>query len=558
VITLINKISLKNFKAFENAEIEIKPITILVGPNNGGKTSVIQSILLIQQTLRGSGNEVLNINGPLVNLGDFKGLVNQKSKEKEMGFKFDFDDDNRTYIDFTIAMEKDTILFVKNFSCDTGVFEYFLDDMNIEKDLYRPQKFKINPNIFEKYPIVEPIFYRDTFFLKFRSIGELPDLLKKLYYKPWLKKEKHSPIFAIRSPGGVRIKFRNLFGKIIDFFKKIYHKYIGRVKTDKEIDELLRTDEEIEGFPRTDEGIEEPSRTDEGIGELSEVYRDLLKFSYDLPRISNDFYEQKIKTEFNNINYIGPIREKAHRFYEIGLFDYVGSMGEHAVQMIEADPDLEDKAQKFLRELEIADALQVSKMRSQNNFEFKLKTKIAEGVNLTALGCGTSQILPIIVQCLYSKENFEKPQKTLKYLKKEYTGEDGMSSKSKFFKVESMTIIEQPEVHLHPKAQADLAELFIKIAKDKTRFLIESHSDYFVERIRMGIMRGDITKDDVAIYYIEQNEKKRCSTVTKIEINKMGQYSNLPDGYLTNIGLKEIKDQTDLMLKKLLKETSTK
>ena len=108
---MIDKIRLKNYKAFKDAEIEIKPITILVGPNNGGKSSFIQSILLIQQTLMGSGKEVLSLNGPLLNLGDFESIVNQNAKEKEMGFKFVFDDG--TYIDFTIAREKDTKLFVK-------------------------------------------------------------------------------------------------------------------------------------------------------------------------------------------------------------------------------------------------------------------------------------------------------------------------------------------------------------------------------------------------------------------------------------------------------------
>ena len=168
MISLINKISLKNFKAFKDAEIEIKPITILVGPNNGGKSSFIQSILLIQQTLKGSGKELLSLNEPL-NLGDFKRVVNQKAKGKEMGFKFDFDD--RTYINFTIAMGKDKKLFVKKFACKVGDFEYILDDMNIENQ-ERPKKVELYSTIFEKYPFhfssyFEPYFYGGTFFLKF-------------------------------------------------------------------------------------------------------------------------------------------------------------------------------------------------------------------------------------------------------------------------------------------------------------------------------------------------------------------------------------------------------
>lgn len=276
--------------------------------------------------------------------------------------------------------------------------------------------------------------------------------------------------------------------------------------------------------------------------ELNELYSRMTRYSSNLMRFSGDFYEQKIKTEFNNINYVGPIREKAQYYdFEIGSYDYVGSTGKHSVQMVAKNQGLAKETQTYLQNMEIADALQVSENEKLRRIEFKLNTKISEGVFLSELGCGTSQILPILIQSLYSKG-------------------------------ESMTIIEQPEVHLHPKAEAELAELFIHIATPKKRFLIETHSDYFVERIRMGIMRGKeermgiirgkeekkgISNEDVAIYYMEQDEKEKSSIVTKIEINEMGQYSKLPKGYLINIRLDEIKVLTNLTLNKL-KEASIK
>ena len=73
---MIKKILLENFKAFEHAEIEIKPITILVGPNNGGKTSLLQPINLIRQTLSGSSSEILKFKG-LIDLGDFDNVLFQ-------------------------------------------------------------------------------------------------------------------------------------------------------------------------------------------------------------------------------------------------------------------------------------------------------------------------------------------------------------------------------------------------------------------------------------------------------------------------------------------------
>ena len=104
---MLNKISLKNFKAFKEVEIELKPITILVGPNNSGKSSLIQSIILIQQTLMGSGNNVINTSGQ--KFGSFSELVNQKSDKKEVVFRLDFSD--KTCIEFGVV-EEDNYLFV--------------------------------------------------------------------------------------------------------------------------------------------------------------------------------------------------------------------------------------------------------------------------------------------------------------------------------------------------------------------------------------------------------------------------------------------------------------
>jgi predicted ATPase len=162
-----------------------------------------------------------------------------------------------------------------------------------------------------------------------------------------------------------------------------------------------------------------------------------------------------------------------------------------------------------------------STRKDQKSFELKLKTACSErGVNLKDVGCGTSQILPIIVQ-------------------------------SQMTQKESLIIIEQPEVHLHPKTQAELADFFSNIATDKNRFLIETHSDYLIERFRYHIANGDIQPEDLFIYYIEQDATSKSSKVTRIEINSKGQYLNMPQDYIANFRLKEMKNITSTILKNL-------
>ena len=115
---MIKKIILENFKAFQYAEIDIKPITILVGPNNGGKTSLLKSISLVQQTLIGSGADVLKLRGA-INFGDFDEILHQNHESEKMRFRFDFDDGK--YFDVKIKKDENKIS-VTDFSCDNGKF----------------------------------------------------------------------------------------------------------------------------------------------------------------------------------------------------------------------------------------------------------------------------------------------------------------------------------------------------------------------------------------------------------------------------------------------------
>lgn len=448
---MLSKISLKNFKAFKEAEIEIKPITILIGPNNSGKSSLLQSIILIQQTLE-SSNSVLNTAGK--KFGSFNELIYQNADNNEIDFRFDFTD--KTYIEFTITARNNKT-YVKNFLCEAGLYKYSLqnltvEDYNSDKNIVDNQqkcelKFNeenlISKNILGFKP--EPIFLREAFFFKIKSIGNFESLITK-------------------------------------FIKEI------------------------------EPGIK--------LGNIIRNLTSSLDFYNDTVQKSNDFY-QKTKRDFNNIKYVGPIREEADRSYEKGFYNYVGLTGEHAVQILANDLELKHEVGEYFENMDIARDLQVSDPKAEKNFQFLLKTKITDkGVNFADIGCGTSQILPIIVQSLITQND-------------------------------SIIIIEQPEVHLHPKVQADLADFFVKVSSKNKRFILETHSDYFIERIRYNIMNKDIKNENVAIYYIEQNEAKKCSTIESININSKGQYSNLPDDYITNFRLKETRKITKKLLENL-------
>jgi len=122
-------------------------------------------------------------------------------------------------------------------------------------------------------------------------------------------------------------------------------------------------------------------------------------------------------------------------------------------------------------------------------------------VNIVDVGQGMSQVLPLVVQCLTKTKDSN-----------------------------SISIIEQPELHLHPAAHGDLAELFARsIMFDGGCYILETHSENMILRIRRLIVEGILSKDDVVIYWID-DENRPGSQTREIKIDEDGNMSDWPKG----------------------------
>jgi hypothetical protein len=120
--------------------------------------------------------------------------------------------------------------------------------------------------------------------------------------------------------------------------------------------------------------------------------------------------------------------------------------------------------------------------------------------NLVDVGYGVSQALPILVDTLQR------------------------ASANEVF------LLQQPEVHLHPRAQAELGSFFARQARRKSNFVIETHSDHLVDRIRMEVRGGHLRPEDVSLLYFERHEK-HGATIHNLELAKDGSITNPPPGY---------------------------
>ncbi|MCL3781386.1 hypothetical protein EMN47_13430 [Prolixibacteraceae bacterium JC049] len=136
-------------------------------------------------------------------------------------------------------------------------------------------------------------------------------------------------------------------------------------------------------------------------------------------------------------------------------------------------------------------------------------------LDITDVGFGISQILPVIIQGFLSPSN-------------------------------STTIIEQPEIHLHPKIQAELADLFIDIVKKSSKdkkIIIETHSEYLLKRLRRRISEGVISPKDVAICLFNPSNGEESAYINEIEIEEKGFF----DWPLEFYGGELLKDTTEFL-----------
>jgi predicted ATPase len=175
-----------------------------------------------------------------------------------------------------------------------------------------------------------------------------------------------------------------------------------------------------------------------------------------------------------------------------------------------AQLSLDPKLNAWVRRFDFGRALEVKPL-SDDLFSLELVgTRNGKGrdkTNLADVGFGGSQVLPLVVQALTAPK-------------------------------ESLMIAEQPEIHLNPRLQGVLADLFVDMAKQDRRVIVETHSEHLLLRLRTLVARGVIPPSDVALYFVEKRDGK--STVREIPITTKGHIEpdRWPVGFFED-GLKE-------------------
>ncbi len=205
-------------------------------------------------------------------------------------------------------------------------------------------------------------------------------------------------------------------------------------------------------------------------------------------------------TEYpRNVIWIAPIRSKPLRFYD-GTKRTFSPEGGHAPYLLQQSLSIRAKSEKFIEKLSnfgrssgLFDKVEAHKFGNSAHSPFEILIKISDlSLNINNVGYGISQVLPLLVDFLAVSEP-------------------------------SIFAIQQPEVHLHPKAQAALGDLIYELTQEKDHsFVLETHSDYLIDRYRLALSK-DRKRSEASILYF--NRVANNNLITPIKILDDGSYS---------------------------------
>ena len=229
--------------------------------------------------------------------------------------------------------------------------------------------------------------------------------------------------------------------------------------------------------------------------------------SYDFPSPIGDrffFLGGAFERLMKDISYLGPLREYPSRIYPWSgeRPQDVGTRGEWAIPaLLASPPEVKQQVARWLKTLGLIhsfDLRPIAENRREYETVVKLSPQSAE-VPITDVGFGISQILPVLVLCYYVPEK-------------------------------SIIILEQPEIHLHPAVQANLADVFVEVIKTRgVQIILESHSEHLLRRLQRRIAEEQLQPEETALYFTSINEG--VSNLAELDIDTFGNIRNWPENF---------------------------
>ena len=417
---MLNKLRIRNFKCFEDTgEIEIRPLTLLVGPNSSGKSSIVQFLLALRQTVESPDIQVAFApNDSWVRLGSYPDFI----------FRHDWQRELEAMLEVTEHLPAPV------------------------RSSRQPHKLRLR---------VRWRYNKKTTQIRLEESEIVYGKFSRLLMR---KAGRYEVIVKSASEGGK--EWRHEVSPVGFYEFAPCEKVLRRKK-------VLRLPE---GYP----------------------WEVLLPAGL------------IVASELRRLLYLGPLREFPQRSYVISgqAPSDVGVRGERSAEALwfasrtkKQRQQMLENINRWVKEFGIAKEVRLQRLGKSNQYQVLFVDAATNlPVNIADVGFGASQLLPIIVQGFYAPPG-------------------------------SVMLIEQPEIHLHPKAQATLGDLLMEVVKAGDRqIIVETHSEHLLARIQRRIAEQKFSHEQVAIYYFEPTPDG--TKIHRLELDEYGQLVEpIPEGF---------------------------
>lgn len=517
---MITAVRIKNLRSLaDTGYIEIKPITLLLGANSSGKSTFLRSFPLFMQSINKALRGPISwFDDSLVDFGDYETAKNRFANTKDkIQFYYDIKlPFNVHYIRTELDSEEKLLKKVSNMKVSFSL-------SNDNKGTY-VSSVSI---VVEK--VIISLWIQDRGSKINISVNEVNVDLGDISLK-WIATSYNNILpsfeYSEKSPTrmGAPRGFYRLFRKnIYDFVRERSDKRLknfGRAEAlidkwgfdMKKYLEWLKKDSPIPSFRNNIQNWTEDNDDFLALYNQIALYRILPMW---------DDIDMELTTLYMTCSYIAPTRAEANRYYRT-----------QGLQVNEIDP-YGKNLQEFISSL-TQTALNSYNEYTQKTLGIQARTKAESGhqsimvlnergeFNITDVGFGYSQILPIVTKLWYAVN-----KRLMRRRRMMYPGDDA----------ESVILMEQPELHLHPAYQAKIADAFVnsialKKEKDESlRLVIETHSDTILNRIGRRVREGKIQPEDVNIILFEKKPEEPTTQLRQTTYNQKGQIKEWPYGF---------------------------
>lgn len=439
---MITNFAMTNFKSFASSEMmRFAPITLIFGPNSSGKSSIIQALMMLKQTLeKENGQGKLETDGESISLSNYSNIIHGQNDKLPMGFD---------------------IQYTANHSA---------------------QEFK----------------NRHSYNMPFGN----DDLRTASFsYKKMNKANKHANLNTFSFNCSDRVNFS------VDIGRESSEGYLYSLKPEHNLKNAIIKNKKIlsddgKSYIEIDDSLSKPFKIDSKIN-LPKIFSHLpyetLSSSYS-DQILDDLSYILKKTK-----YLGPLRSSPKRFYssEINAYQKGQGKGNLGFDLYNASNITKSKIDKYLSNFSIPYEI-FAKNIGDNQTGDIISILLKDNRNDTIVtprdvGFGIGQVLPIILEGTVSNKH--------------------------------LICVEQPEIHLHPRLQAHLADLFIDSAIDsQNQWIIETHSEALMLRIQRRIREKKIHQSMISVLYVDVGENG--AQVTELPLDEDGDFTvHWPDGF---------------------------